>query len=437
MKLVVFAHTPPPFHGQSYMIRLMLESLAGRASAAPTSTQSGQAPVSSASATRQRIRCYHVNSRLSSGAQDIGRARGLKGIRLLRFCCEAIWHRYVHGAKALYFVPGAAWRASLLRDWLVMALCRPFFKVLIYHWHAGGLGHWLQAEARPWERRICHGLLGRPDLSIVLSEYGRGDALSLQSRRVRVIPNGIPDPAPGFVREILPRRLARARERQRLLAAASTGPNPSPGGMARFQVLYLGLCGREKGLFDCVEGVIRANQALRDRGAPVRVQLQVAGDFASPRDQAAFAERLGRSDARFQEGEPGDGRSPASGQAPMIRYCGFVHGAAKHQLLSESDCLCYPTCYSAETFGLVLVEAMAYGLSMVATRWRHLPELLPPNYPGLVAPAAPGEITAAILGHIERPYDGTLRDYFLARFTLDRFTTDLEAALREVLGGVS
>ena len=31
MKLLVFAHTPPPHHGQSYMVQLMLEGFGGDA----------------------------------------------------------------------------------------------------------------------------------------------------------------------------------------------------------------------------------------------------------------------------------------------------------------------------------------------------------------------------------------------------------------------
>ena len=50
-------------------------------------------------------------------------------------------------------------RAALYRDWVVMVLCRPFFRQVIHHWHAVGLGvigdHLLEELA--FER------LGRPD----------------------------------------------------------------------------------------------------------------------------------------------------------------------------------------------------------------------------------------------------------------------------------
>ena len=37
---------------------------------------------------------------------------------------------------------------------------------------------------------------------------------------------------------------------------------------------------------------------------------------------------------------------------------------------------CLPTFYEAETFGIVLVEAMSLGLPVVATRWRGIPEIV-------------------------------------------------------------
>ena len=69
---------------------------------------------------------------------------------------------------------------------------------------------------------------------------------------------------------------------------------------------------------------------------------------------------------------------------PCVTYAGFVFGPAKQRILTESDCFCFPTYYYAESFGLVLVEAMAFGLPVITTRWRSIPELLPQDYPGFV-----------------------------------------------------
>src|SRR6266446_6613955 len=136
MKLLVFAHTPPPHHGQSYMVRLMLEGFGGdrraRGAGAPGNPGSFG------------IECYHVNARLSKKLEDIGDLRIGKFFLLLRYCLEAMWCRVRYGVTNFYYIPAPGKRSALYRDWLVMALCRPFFDRVILHWHAAGLAKWLE-----------------------------------------------------------------------------------------------------------------------------------------------------------------------------------------------------------------------------------------------------------------------------------------------------
>src|SRR5256712_9559458 len=91
MKLLVFAHTPPPHHGQSYMVQLMLGGFGGdrRNSGRPSTADGG-------GAARQSfgIDCYHVNARLSRKLEDIGDLRIGKFILLLGYCAQAIWCRF-------------------------------------------------------------------------------------------------------------------------------------------------------------------------------------------------------------------------------------------------------------------------------------------------------------------------------------------------------
>jgi hypothetical protein len=135
MKLVVFAQTPPPLHGQSYMVALMLEGFASR---------------------DYGIQVFHVNARLATDAADIGRFRIGKVFSLIRYSLQAIWVRLRHGAANLYYVPTPPVKNPLYRDWLVMFFLRPFFKRIIFHWHAAGLGEWIEKQPRwmqfPWRR---------------------------------------------------------------------------------------------------------------------------------------------------------------------------------------------------------------------------------------------------------------------------------------------
>ena len=63
----------------------------------------------------------------------------------------------------------------------------------------------------------------------------------------------------------------------------------------------------------------------------------------------------------------------------MIRHVGFLSGDAKAEILRKTDLFCFPTYYANEGQPLNLIEAMAYGIPAVTTRWRAIPELFPPD----------------------------------------------------------
>ena len=182
-------------------------------------------------------------------------------------------------------------------------------------------------------------------------------------------------------------------------------------GPRRFHLLFLGLCTREKGLFDALEAVALLNQRLRQTPSPVVVQLTVAGKFWRDEEEREFIGRVARPDLNggLSNQEP-----------PVVRQVGFVTGADKLALLRDSDCLCFPTFYQSESFGIVLIEAMAFGLPVVTTRWRTIPELLPEGYAGLVEPNAPGQLADAIERLLHEGYDPQWRARFLERFTADK-----------------
>src|SRR5881296_2329031 len=194
MKLLVFAHTPPPHHGQSYMVQLMLGDFGGDHRRSHSVSLDGQEP----SHQQFGLECYHVNARLSQKLEDIGDLRIGKFILLLGYCAQAIWCRFRYGVTNFYYIPAPGKRSALYRDWMVMLLCRPFFKRIILHWHAAGLAKWLETVMQMRSRSLTYHFMKQVDLSIVLSRYNRADAEKLVSREIKVVSNGIPDPCADF-----------------------------------------------------------------------------------------------------------------------------------------------------------------------------------------------------------------------------------------------
>jgi glycosyltransferase involved in cell wall biosynthesis len=363
MKLLVLAQTPPPVHGQSVMVSTLVAGLPARG-----------------------IAVEHVNLGLSRDAADIGRWRPGKFFALLGACMRAVAARRRAGADTLYYVPAPGKRGALYRDWLVMLLCRPFYKRVVLHWHAAGLADWLATRGRGWERWLSHRLLGGADLALVLSDCLRADADAFAPKKIRTVPNGIPDPG-------------HDRDRQ----ANAAGP---------FQVLFLGLCCEEKGLFAAAAAVLAANRAVRAPKAGPRFTLVAAGAFADFPTARRFDDLCAQHPA-------------------ALRYAGQVQGAAKEELLTASNCLCLPTTYPLEGQPLVLLEAMAHDLPVVATRWRAIPDTLPPEAI-LVEPGDAEALTQALLQlRREPPPAGVFRRHFLAHYTTEQHLAALAAALSD------
>lgn len=412
MKLLVFAHTPPPHHGQSYMVQLMLAGFGG------DRRQRVRRAADGGPEARFGIECYHVNARLSRTLEDIGEIQSIKLLRIFLFCLEAIWCRFRYGVDSFYYVPAPGKRAALYRDWMVMFICRPFFKRIILHWHAAGLAKWLETSVQIRTRAVTYHAFKRPALSVVISKYNVADAEKLFSQRICRVNYGIPDPCCDFEKTVLPRRKARFAARAKLFRNEPLGPTDleGTGGDPQIvRVLYLAHFMREKGLFAAAQAVVLANQILSRRKCPVQMKLFAAGTFVTDEEKLEFDERL---------------KNPEF--AGAVACLGFVSGLEKERALREADLYCFPTRYPAENQPVTLIEAMAFGLPIVTTRWRSIPEMFPPGYPGLVADQSTGPIADALLALMTVEIGEELRGIFLRSFTLERYLTGLAEAFAQV-----
>lgn len=327
------------------------------------------------------LKLHHVNFRISRDAKDIGRWRIGKILTVIGACFQALALRIRKGPMDFYYVPAPSRRAALYRDWMVMLLCRVFFRRLILHWHGIGLGTWLATDATAPERWLSRWLLGRADLAIVLAPELVADAQALAPRRIAIVRNGFADPG--------------SHPRAPRTASAPT------------RVLFLGLCAPSKGILDVLTAIEVANR--REAGV---FHLVVAGGFAEQSDEAAFfshAATLG----------PG-----------IVQHLGFVDETRKHELLAEADVFCFPTAFPYEGQPLSLIEALAHDLPIITTRWRAIPGMLPTGHVWFVDRGRPDQIADALIAsRRSTPTVGARRAHFLAHFTRERHLASLAAAL--------
>jgi len=364
-------------------------------------------------ANRFGITCYHVNARLSRDVRDIGQFRGGKLFSLFKFCFQAVWCRFRYGVTNFYYIPAPGKFTSVYRDWVVISLCRPFFKKIIFHWHAAGLSTWLETSNSALLRNATYSLMKNADLSIVLSEFNRREAEKFTARHIAVVSAGVSDRCPQFERDILASRRNRVASRKRILLGSAAMPNPAETTIVN--VLYLALCTREKGVFDTVEGVALANERLAVENSPLRFKLSLVGAFASKSEEEELRELIQQREVQ-----------------QMVEYLGFVSEERKTDALIKADLFCFPTYYHAESFGAVLVEAMAFGLPIITTRWRSIPEILPPDYPGFVDPKSPIQISEKLRHLATLDISEQLREIFRRRFTLEHHLVSLAEAIHRI-----
>ncbi len=363
---------------------------------------------SSASEPAAAIAYYHINPRISEDLADIGRWRPQKILMVFDYIWRALRARFQYGLDTFYFVPAPPKREGIYRDWCVLFFCRLFFRRLVLHWHCIGQPEFLEKTLTSPERLLTRLFYGRAALSVALSNYSRAEASYFAPQLTEVVPNGIPDPCPNFDAAIWPERQRRAEALGRALADKAAAPS-------FYKVLLVAGRLTPKGLFDAMDAVTKANELLAQRRLSLRMRLTVAGPFEDE------AERL-----RFESAARGLDRtkSPDSDESLAV-YVGWADEEKKKQLYRQADCFIFPTTYATESFGLVLAEAMAHGCAVITTRWQAVPEVLPGAYENLVEPHDIDAMVEALLRCAAAPASRELRDYFLARFTSERFVEEM------------
>ena len=170
-------------------------------------------------------------------------------------------------------------------------------------------------------------------------------------------------------------------------------------------VAFLGRLSPEKGAATAVRAAIRAGRPLR-----------IAGNLPEdPVAQIAFERDL----------RPHLGRG--------VEWIGEVGETGKRALLRDADALLFPV-EGREAFGLVMIEALACGTPVVATRVAAVPEVVRDGVTGFICDDEDAMVAA--LGRLDQLDRARCREDAVARFSEEAMVDRYLAVIGEVVEGV-
>ena len=275
-------------------------------------------------------------------------------------------YQAVRYRRSVMHIHGAS-RASFWRKAVYMGIGLLAGWRIVFHLHGGGFARFHKEECGPVAQAVIRFFLDRAAWIVVVSETWKDWAHGVTSnRRIACIPNPVS----------LPPVMARARE---------------PG-----LVVFAGRCEASKGIFDLLE----AAGVLRAQVPGLRIECAGDGDLGKVQRYAA-----------------------SMNLAARVKMRGWLDKDASEQLLSRASAFVLPS--YAEGLPMSLLEAMAAGCPVVATRVGGIPDLITDGVDGILVPPGDPHALADALQRILRDRDFARQLGNAARLTIaNRYTAE-------------
>lgn len=245
------------------------------------------------------------------------------------------------GLDVLLFPVGGPQTIPLIRDLFLVPWARAACRFLAIQFHAAGLAE--RIKTRPtWLAKKVSRLLGKADVAFIMAEANRADPEVCGISDIRVRPHQIPD-------QTTPLTLPKKRK----------------------GILYVGHLGDEKG----TPGLIQAMASV-----PQDLSLTLVGDPLPP-----------WSIQKFQN------LAKHYGVSERVNIMGSRAPEELGVFYSSAELFVFPSVAPYESFGLVLAEAMMWGLPIVATDWKANREVVGPGENFIFSPGRTGNLSEAIV----------------------------------------
>lgn len=247
---------------------------------------------------------------------------------------------------------------GFFRDAIMIWSAKIFKKRVVLHLHGGGYKHFYESSPY-WFKRMIRLTFTKVDTIIVLGQLLRDQFYFVPriENKIKVVPNGLPlkvqDPY------IKPKHLSISKP---------------------MRLLYLSNLVPSKGFLDVLEA---CKILYYDRN------ISIHCDFCG-----AFIHSITDKNVNhFQAENIFRNRIHEYGLSDIVKYHGTVRGEKKIKLLKRAHIFILPTYYPWEGQPISIIEAQAFGIPVIATPYRGIPEQIKHQYNGLlVAPKNPRQI---------------------------------------------
>ncbi len=239
INVLVVGQTPPPYHGQAIMIRMLLDS------------------------ELEGVKLHHVRMAFSETMDDVGRFQFGKVLHLFSVISQIFLMKFRHNPKILYYVPAGPNRIPLFRDIVLLFAVRWLFAKTVFHFHASGVSE-LIPKLPSLLQFLAKRALNRPDVAIQLSSLIGNDAEYFNAVRVYTIPNAAEDNCDRFV-------------------VSDKRDSNQP-----IQLLYLGTVCESKGVFTLLDACAELRKESQN------FQLHIVGSFQPARMEPSLKDHVNR-----------------------------------------------------------------------------------------------------------------------------------------------
>ena len=289
------------------------------------------------------VELYHVRMAFSRGMKDLGKFQLYKLFHLIAIIIQIYYFRIFKGTKILYYPPSGP-NSAVYRDIAILFPTRWMFSKTIFHFHASGLSQHLRTHNKLFKTlfKVC---FFYPDIAIRLSTSCPNEGLFIHAKKDVIIPNGMPDEA------IFPNEV----KSQNCI-----------------NLLFIGLLEETKGELD----LLRSVSILKSKG--IKSIVRIAGEFKSQEYKKHFFDVVEEYNLSND-----------------VEYLGIIRGDKKNAALRNSDIFCFPSYFHSESFPLVLIEAMSFGLPIVTTKWRGIVDMVQEGYNGFLVDIKSPELLAS------------------------------------------